>query len=315
MSTRFAGSQVSPASRPKSEAQRQVVSVARKQIDPGIEEKGRVISPRYDQSRSNSPLVVDSTNASYIGDVIHVTSALFVDGWKGRRAAVIGGQIVVQNQLWDVTVGHIFLRDRTANDGHAKQEQLPSKSSDAGVFSIDTDSEEDELQALGRATTISESNAVEPPPREEFETSVNITSGRDYFVLGDKLRIIPPLYGEGDWALLCSQNSPRRQSGNRIEKSGGATFIDRVDSLDRTRLLYVVIPGLFGKLTLPCRASASLSLICLPGSEKLQRAHSLEVLHGKSEVTYDELANCTPQVLAVVVIGSLTVTKVSGMGL
>ena len=283
------------ASKGKSEADIRDYEAARADVNTTKDLNPQTSSQRDNRTKS-SPIEGETlgntihakSGQSYLGDRIHVTSS-HID-----RRAVLGGQVIVKDQLWDLSVGHIFLRNGTAASGKLWQDATRSTSHTSDVFSIDTDSDEEEMELAGYQGITPASDAVRLPSLDDFETSAQIRSTDHSFVLGYQLRVIPSLSMEGDWAMLFSQNSPRRQNGNRITvdaTKSGEKWVGKVGSLEHTQVVRVLKSRGGGERR---RASACHSLICLPGSEVLQNAQALKMTSGKSGINLKPVTSLKP---------------------
>ena len=258
---------------------------AERQVPDVISQKQRKQRSKGDESSrlhatENNPSTTISGPTSYLGNTIHVTSGNFP---KEERSATLGGQILVKDQLWDLTVGHIFLRNGVSIGGQSAQDQSWSVESTSDIFSLDSDAEDEEEENHTRR--LGDAGAVEQTPRDDFVTSAQVKSSHDSFVRADKMRVIPPASMEGDWALLCSRNFPRRQSDNGIELYTSPVpklTVSKADRLERTQPVCVLGKGMASFRGWHCYASASPSLINLPGSSTLQEAHSLSMTCRKS---------------------------------
>lgn len=76
----------------------------------GKSQEMRKLPAAYEQRSQSTttetrPSEADLSSTSYVGDIITVYLELFAHEY---RSATLGGQILVKDQLWDLTVGHIF---------------------------------------------------------------------------------------------------------------------------------------------------------------------------------------------------------------
>ncbi len=227
-----------------------------------------------------------SSSKSYLGNTIHVPSPSFVDE---HRSATLGGQILVKDQLWDLTIGHVFLRDDFSMRGSLTQHPSRSASSISDIFSLDSDSDEDDGKAPVVPKWREEAGVFSQLTKDDFAAmfeNVPVESFHGSLDLADQLRVIPSMSMEGDWAILYSRQSPRRQDGNWIDSDPVRRFdslrVSKANRLEQTQPVDVLRRRLEGLEPWKCNASASLSLICLPGTEMLQKAHSLNTLCSKS---------------------------------
>jgi hypothetical protein len=197
-----------------------------------------------------------------IGEGLSILSANFES--LGRRAT-LGGQIVVKNLPWNLTVAHLFRRDPLGHDAASEPDDGSDTLSLSEVFDLKQESS-DEVDEMDDADFQSVSTDMDASglrsgteSQESFVSHPKIHCQGEDFRLSYELarQMSPPCSIAGDWALLQPIHrqvhlANQFDSGRKMGKHG---YIRQAERLEESKYVNVLTTDLRWERSATCRAS------------------------------------------------------------